>query len=333
MSRFKDRYCPVCRVTFKDTDDIVVCPECGTPHHRECYMSIGECGVSAYHAEGFVWKGMLPDEEKKAQQEALEKAAQEVEDRREFVSSDPHVAEYPSGVPGQNVNSTRGYGEADSGNGLPEMDALSQIPDPYQSVYRSIREITEDEVRGKDGVSGKELCYFAGKSIIHYAQAFNAFRNGVMRNGKLQPVKVFFNFCSGLFSPIHQFYRRMDILGIVMLLISGIASLPGVFLYWFQEKAIELSASMVSTLDILSAVGNFIGLGSTVLLCVFGDYLYYRYCVRRIKRIRVNYDDGKAEGYYTALTESGAPSRLRAVIGILANMLMAQFVMRLPLIL
>ena len=28
--------CPVCGETFQNGDDVVVCPECGAPHHREC---------------------------------------------------------------------------------------------------------------------------------------------------------------------------------------------------------------------------------------------------------------------------------------------------------
>lgn len=40
---FKKYFCPVCNNKFTDEDDVVVCPECGTPHHRECYFSNGGC--------------------------------------------------------------------------------------------------------------------------------------------------------------------------------------------------------------------------------------------------------------------------------------------------
>lgn len=35
--------CPVCNKNFVENDDVVVCPECGTPHHRECYKTTGKC--------------------------------------------------------------------------------------------------------------------------------------------------------------------------------------------------------------------------------------------------------------------------------------------------
>lgn len=40
---FTKFHCPVCNNTFTENDDVVVCPECGTPHHRECYKSAGKC--------------------------------------------------------------------------------------------------------------------------------------------------------------------------------------------------------------------------------------------------------------------------------------------------
>ena len=48
--------CPVCGGVFKDGDDIVVCPECATPHHRECWHSNGCCVNSELHSTDFVWK-------------------------------------------------------------------------------------------------------------------------------------------------------------------------------------------------------------------------------------------------------------------------------------
>ena len=38
---FTEYKCPVCGEQFKKGDDIVVCPECGAPHHRECYEKEG----------------------------------------------------------------------------------------------------------------------------------------------------------------------------------------------------------------------------------------------------------------------------------------------------
>ncbi len=53
MHRYAFDNCPVCALSFKEDDDIVVCPVCGTPHHRECYMTSGVCANESRHDEGF----------------------------------------------------------------------------------------------------------------------------------------------------------------------------------------------------------------------------------------------------------------------------------------
>lgn len=41
--------CSVCEAYLFSDDDIVYCPECGAPHHRDCYNTIGRCGLEQYH--------------------------------------------------------------------------------------------------------------------------------------------------------------------------------------------------------------------------------------------------------------------------------------------
>ncbi len=56
---FTKFHCPVCNNNFIENDDVVVCPECGTPHHRECYKNLGKCfnenlhGTDASIAESY----------------------------------------------------------------------------------------------------------------------------------------------------------------------------------------------------------------------------------------------------------------------------------------
>ncbi len=47
--------CPVCNKKFNKDDDIVVCPECGTPHHRECYDINESCFYQEKHKNGYVF--------------------------------------------------------------------------------------------------------------------------------------------------------------------------------------------------------------------------------------------------------------------------------------
>lgn len=50
---FQKYQCPVCHEQFKDGDDVVVCPECGAPHHRACYEQENRCFYEDSHGKDF----------------------------------------------------------------------------------------------------------------------------------------------------------------------------------------------------------------------------------------------------------------------------------------
>lgn len=52
---YKGIKCPVCEKPFSEDDDIVVCPKCGAPYHRDCYNEKGECIFTELHESGEAW--------------------------------------------------------------------------------------------------------------------------------------------------------------------------------------------------------------------------------------------------------------------------------------
>lgn len=57
--RYENTICDGCKKKFEESDDVVVCPDCGTPQHRECYEKNGECVNAALHESGFSWHGEI----------------------------------------------------------------------------------------------------------------------------------------------------------------------------------------------------------------------------------------------------------------------------------
>ena len=49
MINDKKKSCVVCHAYLFEEDDVVYCPECGAPHHRECYINLGRCGLAEAH--------------------------------------------------------------------------------------------------------------------------------------------------------------------------------------------------------------------------------------------------------------------------------------------
>lgn len=55
--------CPVCGSHLFNDDDVVFCPICGAPHHRDCYKSIGHCALEADHGTEREYKRPEPKAE------------------------------------------------------------------------------------------------------------------------------------------------------------------------------------------------------------------------------------------------------------------------------
>lgn len=52
---YKGMICDGCREPFEEDDDVVVCPECGTPQHRSCYEKNNRCVNEYLHSPDFSW--------------------------------------------------------------------------------------------------------------------------------------------------------------------------------------------------------------------------------------------------------------------------------------
>lgn len=287
MSRFENKLCPVCRSRFNDKAEVVVCPVCGTPHHRACYNINGKCALEELHEKGWSWNGKLPDEVGETEP-AL--AGENIGEQ-----FDEHHAEYPSGVP-------NGSSENLIGREFDIPEGLFGMEDPFAEIRGSF----SDKEIGEDGVSMHELITYASTSIYHYGSAFRRFRGHT--DGKKRFTS--FNFSSGIFAPVFQFYRRMNFIGVITLILLLI---PSVIYVTLPEQVIQ--ANGMKILYLL----EFAALIFKVLLCVFGDYIYYRHCIRSIVRFRKNYDgDTKSDEYFMSLFESGRPTFAGGALGCLA---------------
>ena len=80
MFLYENEICPVCEKPFQEGDDVVTCPDCGTPHHRECYDKLGRCENQNLHGTGFVYK--RTDTQETKQHESFE--APEINSREEY---------------------------------------------------------------------------------------------------------------------------------------------------------------------------------------------------------------------------------------------------------
>ena len=60
MNRYDGLCCPVCKAKLFEDDDIVVCPDCGAPHHRKCWEYVGHCALGDAHGTANQWQRPNP---------------------------------------------------------------------------------------------------------------------------------------------------------------------------------------------------------------------------------------------------------------------------------
>ena len=56
MFKYKGVHCPHCGKEFKETDQILICPDCGAPYHKACIQELGQCQFQELHAKGESWQ-------------------------------------------------------------------------------------------------------------------------------------------------------------------------------------------------------------------------------------------------------------------------------------
>lgn len=220
MSNYNGYRCPVCGKAFAQGDDIVVCPDCGTPHHRACYRELGRCANESRHVLGDQWS-----------------PASDRETGGDIPRNDATVlcprcgSHNPAGnifcqVCGQQLTAGQAPGPSPYGpqpgqgyqpagedreQGAP---AAGNIPPWMESLFTQVME--EPEL--VPGVSNQEVCDYVGPNNLAFLLRFQR----LSRSG----LKISLNWCAFFFSFLYCFYRKMYKLGTVLLLIIAAAMVP-----------------------------------------------------------------------------------------------------------
>lgn len=169
------------------------------------------------------------------------------------------------------------------------------------------------------GVSEREIMCFMN---VKGPQSF--YRLALVKHMIVSGKKLSFNFFAGFLNPYNQFYKGMLPLGFLLAALNLVTSLPQILVYYaafFHPEQLEELAANASLLPTATFLG-YLQFTVTVLLCLFGDYLYIHHMVRKIKKIRLRFEDETSQDYLAALVDAG-----KARPGLVAVCFGIQFVM------
>lgn len=190
LARYDAEQCPVCTGTFHGEADIVVCPVCGTPHHRQCWVNHGGCANAQRHGAGFSWQ-------------PARHAAGAAHDPQ---ASDPNagLGEICPVCGRNNPKNTLfcpGCGTSLAG-GAQRQQAPPFAGNPFFAP-------AYDGQQTIQGLSAAEVAQVVRLNTATYIPRF------LRMEGKKAPVS--FNWAAFLFSPFWFFYRKMYAVGAVLL--------------------------------------------------------------------------------------------------------------------
>lgn len=262
--------CVCCGEIFKEDDDIVVCPQCGSPHHRACYKAENRCANESWHAEGRSWEKTAAKSAEADLQE--EYAGKECPLCHCMNAGDAEVCEN-CGVSLDGVESMK--------KASPEKDVPPfGVPRPYLGF---------DPNEDMGGATLKDVSDFVRTNTIYYIPIFKRMKD----TGR----SISFNLISFIFPPLYFANRRMWFWAIFSVIISALLSLPFAISY-LAADGLENGYSLFSAeiteyiyanrvmLSNIVDVCNFSDMLIRILFCLFSNKLYYRFALKSVKKIR-----------------------------------------------
>lgn len=196
--------CPICKQEFSKSDDIVVCPQCGAPYHRECYLKEGHCIFTGKHEAGENWtppkRQAPPPTEKREPVGQREKACPRCGNKnyKDALFCDR------CGLPFSGAQTPPPYGSpfpggGPAGPGMPTPMGMPFMLDPMAGV--------DPKEEFAEGVTAGEVAKYVKSSTPYYMTTFKRMKD--TGAGK-------FNFCAFLFTGGWMLYRKQYKKGILI---------------------------------------------------------------------------------------------------------------------
>ena len=319
MANYIGTKCISCGEIFREGEDVVVCPECGTPYHRVCYEKEGQCINTELHEKGESWQPHYDSDTGSANTENkpvrcvrcgetnppdglfCKKCGMPLTvnsgEARPF--NTPHENSHNSGFQGNQNNAGRGFYQ-----GMPPFGAGQQM--------------TFDQDSDIDGVKLGDYAKYVGKNPVVMLSNF-------IRFGKFGG-KSSLNLGALLFPQFYFFYRKMPLIGALFMFLTILTGIPNL-LYSFQSGFMGIdviSAGMNLNSDAFGTILNLayvLSMAVRVVPAMFANYWYYKTARRDILSIRSVYSEsGDESSVKERIASKGGTSFAALIMSLLVFM-------------
>lgn len=301
---FTEKKCPICSEKFKADDDIVVCPKCGAPYHRECYEREGKCIFFDLHRSNEAWK----DEEDTSNEQKAEDKTKKCKFCGCMNNESAVVCEQCGRsfieYPYQNMNNGGEDSPNQSFGGFPDFTGGMPIKIDLMSGVKPDEDF--------DGVNGEELAKYVKNNTIYYMGIFKRIKD----IGKSR-----FNFSAFLFGGGWMLYRKQYVAGGIITAIMALISMAITYTTYFvsagvlntvAENLIQQYPRGYGVVEFFNAISQLpldqgliailpyalSGLNFIIMLIVgfTANRSYYKFVIKHIKAIKAEQSAAILEG-------------------------------------
>lgn len=281
-SNSKGKTCVFCKAYLFEEDDVVVCPICGAPHHRECYEKLGRCAQEELHGTEKEYC-RVKEREEKAQSKQSTKNPEENKQTFNEVICPVCRTSYDKNL-----------------SACPNCSAQNAFAFQNFSMFNPLGNISPDQ-EIDEGVTAKDAMRFVFSNTHRYIPKF------VKLNKKK---KASWNWLAFLFPTGWFFSRKMYKSGFVAGVFSIISTLC---LLPFSKSLYNLGAipatnyaqlyenieSALPSINKGVVILGFLSFVISILVCfisaIFGDYIYKKHTVSCIRKIKTS--DNEEQGF------------------------------------
>lgn len=307
---WKNAECPVCHHIFTEDDDVVFCPDCGTPHHRACWEQQQHCANEALHGTGFTWGNPHEEPPKKT---ASAPAAKRIRCGNCGSWNEPGTnvcTNCGERIEKKNGSFSPANGKGPSRGGFFDTDLNPDVVPSNVLI---------------DGIPAEEEAAYIGPGSTRYLLSFI--------HQDRDNAKIGWNWAAALFSPLWLFYRKMYLWGFVWLfaylLVSTLTTEPGLLDIFLNMMRISTETGslqaaqsyMYQAMEALpplafwqQALSSVFQAGSMVVMGFFGDRMYKEKTRRSILKLRAK--ASSMPEYMSLLQKKGGVSILMPLLAI-----------------
>lgn len=291
--KLEGRKCVVCSAYLFEDDDVVICPECGAPHHRDCWGLVGKCKLGEFHGTENQYKYEPEEEEAEEETKTEEKASFICRGCGAELPSDSNFCPYCN------------------------MPVHEDAPNIQFAAPVSYRFDPNEEL--EDGVTVGEAAKVVAVNGFRYIPKFKEFKKGK---------KTSWNWSAFIWPYGWYAFRKMYLLAALLgvIVVAGalfasplnraLADYPSAVNYYEMMSIMgDIFESSGPIPLIFAAIGGAINIGIRVFAAIFADYSYKNRVITACKEIR------EAEDKETALRKKSGISFLAFGIALVAETL------------